>query len=183
MVQYFDENHICVGIVSGSHGLQGSVKIRSFMTVPKDIVAYGPVTSKNGEKSYKIRLISSNQKGLVVKLSGVEDRDASEALRGTELYLSRNILPQLDENEYYYSDLIGMPVEHINGEVIGVVGIVDNYGAGEIMEVDLKDGGTEMFQMSRQVVPVIDLKNRRVVVNPPTEIFADEDHDEEKVEE
>ncbi len=176
-------NRICVGVVAGSHGLQGAVKIKSFMAVPKDIAAYGPVTDKSGERSFEIRLISANQKGLVAALSGVKDRNASEAMRGTELYLSRDLLPKLDEDEFYYSDLMGLLVENINGEVIGTVSLIDNYGAGEVMEVDLKDGGTEMFPLSREVVPEIDLKNGRIVVNPPQEIFADENHDKDKNEE
>jgi 16S rRNA processing protein RimM len=57
--------------------------------------------------------------------------------------------------------------------------LVDNYGAGDVMEVDLKDGGTEMFTMSREVVPEIDLENGRIVVNPPVEIYADENHDDD----
>jgi 16S rRNA processing protein RimM len=182
MVESFDENYICVGIVSGSHGLQGAVKIKSFMTVPEDIVTYGPLRNKSAGKSYKICLISSNQKGLVATLSGVNDRNASEKLRGTKLYLPRNILPKLDENEFYYSDLLGLSVENKNGEIIGVVTLIDDYGAGEIMEVDMKEGGTEMFSMSRQVVPVIDVENQRVVVNQPNEIFADQDHDGDEIE-
>lgn len=149
------------------------------MAVAKDIAAYGPVTDKSGERSFDIRLISANQKGLVAALSGVKDRNASDAMRGTELYLSRDLLPAIAEDEFYYSDLIGLAVKHINGETVGTVSLVDNYGAGDVMEVALKDGGTEMFPMSREVVPEIDLENGIVVINPPAEIYADEDHDDD----
>ena len=177
------DNRICVGTVTGPHGLKGDVKLKSYTENPKDVAAFGPVTDKSGKQSFEIRIISAKQKGLVVELSGVRGREAAEAIGGTDLYMSRDLLPELEEDEFYYSDLIGLPVEHQNGEAIGVVSLVDNYGAGEVMEVDLKDGGTEMFQMSREVVPEIDLKNGRVVVNPPIAIYADGNHDEDETEE
>tara|TARA_B100000315_G_scaffold242839_1_gene265518 strand:- start:5916 stop:6485 length:570 start_codon:yes stop_codon:yes gene_type:complete len=176
-------DQVCVGVVTGPHGLQGAVKIKSFTADPKDVAAYGPVTNKSGEQRFDIHVIRANKKGLVAELSGVNDRNAAEAVQGTELYVSRDKLPELDEDEFYYSDLIGLPVEHINGEEIGVVSLVDNYGAGEVMEVELKDGGTEMYLMSRDVVPEIDLENRRIVVNPPTEVYADKGHADEETEE
>ena len=178
-----DVNRVCVGVVTGPHGLKGDVKIKSFTANLKDVAAYGPVTDESGEQSFEIRIISSNQKGLVAELSGVNDRNAAEAVQGTELYVSRDKLPALDEDEFYYSDLIGLAVENIDGEAIGIVSLIDNYGAGDVMEIELKDGGTEMFLMSRDVVPEIDLENGRIVVNPPTEIYADEGHADEEAEE
>ena len=81
-------------------------------------------------------------------------------------------MPNLKEDEFYYSDLIGLVVENTDGEIIGNVSMVDNYGAGEIIEVDLQVGGTAMYRMSLEVVPEIDLKNGRIVVNPPTEVLT-----------
>ena len=183
MVKIMDQDRICVGVIVGSHGLQGLVKIKSFMVISDDITAYGPLTDKNGKRSFKLDLISSNKKGIVAKLDGIKDRTASEELRGIELYLSRDLLPDLKEDEFYYSDLVGLVVEDINGEIIGTVGIVDNYGAGEVIEVDLRGGGTEMYRMSLEVIPDIDLKNGRIVVNPPSEIFAQNNRDLSKTEE
>ena len=178
-----DVNRVCIGVVTGLHGLKGEVKLKSFTAEPKDVAAYGPVANKSGEQSFEIRIISSSQKGLIAELSGVNDRNAAEAIQGTELYVSRDKLPELEEDEFYYSDLIGLPVEHIDGGAIGIVSLVDNYGAGEVMEVELKDGGTEMFLMSRDVVPEIDLENGRIVVNPPTEVYAGGAHDDNETEE
>jgi len=178
-----DRNRICVGVVTGPHGHKRDVKIKSFTAEPQDVAAYGPVTDKSGEQSFEIRIVSSNQKGLVAELSGVDDRNAAEAVQGTELYVSRDKLPVLDEDEFYYSDLIGLAVVYVDGSEMGTVSLVDNYGAGEVMEVELKDGGTEMFLMSRDVVPEIDLENGRIVVNPPTEVYADKGHADEEVEE
>ena len=183
MANVVDQDRICVGAIVGSHGLQGSVKVKSFMVITDDIVAYGPLTDKHGKRSFKLDLISSNKKGLVVKISGITDRTASEELRGLELYLSRDLLPDLKEGEFYYSDLVGLMVENMNGEIIGTVSMIDNYGAGEVMEVDLQGGGKVMYKMSLGVVPEIDLKNGRIVVNPPLEIFAQNNQDGSKTEE
>ena len=167
-----DKKRICVGIIVGSHGLRGLIKIKSFTVVSEDIFVYGPLTDKDGKRSFALELVSSSKKGLIVKLEGVTTRDASEALRGIELYLSRDLLPNLKEDEFYYSDLIGLVVENTDGEIIGNVSMVDNYGAGEIIEVDLQVGGTAMYRMSLEVVPEIDLKNGRIVVDPPTEVLT-----------
>jgi 16S rRNA processing protein RimM len=182
MIKGMDQNRICVGVVVGSHGLKGYVKIKSFMVFPKDIAAYGLLTDKNGKRSFNLDLISNNKKGLVAKLSGVTDRNASEAMRGVELYLSRDLLPKLEDDEFYYTDLVGLKVENTNGETIGIVSMVDNYGAGEIIEVDLQDGGTEMYKISQEVVPEIDMENGRIVVDPPIDVFAQKNHDEYKAE-
>ena len=176
MIKSLDQKRICVGAIVGSHGLNGYVKIKSFMVVPEDIVAYGPLTDKQGKRSFNLELISSNKKGFVAKISGVNDRNTSDAMRGIELYLSRDLLPDLEGNEFYYSDLIGLRVEKPSGEMIGIIGMIDNYGAGEIIEVDLVDGGKEMYKLSPEVVPEIDLKNGRFVVVPPIEVFAEMNH-------
>ena len=183
MIKGIDQNRICVGVVVGSHGLKGYVKIKSFMVLPEDIAAYGPLTDKNSKRSFNLDLISNNKKGLVAKLSGVTDRNASEAMRGVELYLSRDLLPKLEDDEFYYADLVGLKVENTNGDTIGIVSMVDNYGAGEIIEVDLQDGGTEMYKISPEVVPEIDMENGRIVVDPPIDVFGQKNHDEQKAEE
>ena len=171
---------VCIGLVTGPHGLNGEVKIRSFMENPSDIARFGLLTDKSGRKEFKIELIAEKQRFLIARLSGIEDRNASEAIKGMELFILREMLPELDDDEFYYSDLIGLSVENCDGEIIGVVGAVDNYGAGEILEVNMNDGGVEIFHMSKNVVPLIDLENRRVVIDPPTEIFvANNKHIEE----
>ena len=167
-----DKKRICVGIIVGSHGLRGLIIIKSFTVVSEDIFVHGPLTDKDGKRSFALELVSSSKKGLIVKLEGVTTRDASEALRGIELYLSRDLLPNLKEDEFYYSDLIGLVVENTDGKIIGNVSMVDNYGAGEIIEVDLQVGGTAMYRMSLEVIPEIDLKNGRIVVDPPTEVLT-----------
>ena len=178
-----ERKRVCVGVVVGSHGLKGEIKVKSFMENPGDIGRFGPLTDKSGERKFKIELVVQNERGLIARFSGIEDRNASEAIKGMELYMLRDMFPKLEEDEFYYSDLIGLSAENCDGETIGVVGTVNNYGAGEILEVNMNDGGVEIFHISKNVVPLIDLENKRVVINPPAKIFAKNDEHFEKTRE
>ena len=88
------------------------------------------------------------------------------------LKLEKDLLPILEEDEFYYTDLVGLSVKNINGKLMGIVRLVDNYGAGEVMEVDLLDGGTEMYKVCKEVVREIDLKKGCIIIDPPNELFA-----------
>ena len=122
-------------------------------------------------------MVSKNKKGIVARLSGIEDRNAAEAIKGLELYVTRAVLPELDEGEFYYHDLIGLDVDDFEDNRIGKVIMVDNYGAGDILEVSLDDGGTKMFTMSSKEIPIVDFDKGRIVVNPLIEVIGDEAHD------
>ena len=161
---------ICVGTVSGPKGLDGSLRIRSYTTQPEDITSYGPVSDKTEKNHYDIHILQSTKKGLVVKISGIEDRDAAEAIKGLDLYVSRGSLPELDEGEFYFSDLIGLDAVNLNGSLIGKVKSVDNFGAGNVMELEMRDGNFRSLPFSLDVVPVVDIAGGRVVVKPPTEL-------------
>ena len=160
---------VCVGTVSGPKGLDGSLRIRSYTTQPEDIISYGPVSDRTGENQYDIDILQSTKKGLVVKIGGIEDRDAAEAIKGLDLYVSRGSLPELDEGEFYFSDLIGLDAVNLNGSLIGKVKSVDNFGAGNVMELEMQDGNYLSLPFSLDVVPVVDIPGGRVVVNLPNQ--------------
>ena len=143
----------------------------------EDILSFGPVFDRTFRDSYKITLVSKNKKGIVARLSGIEDRNAAEGIKGLELYVTRAVLPELDEDEFYYHDLIGLDVDDSEDNRIGKVIMVDNYGAGDIIEVSLDGGGTKMFTMSSKGIPTIDFDKGRIVVNPLIEVIGDEAHD------
>jgi 16S rRNA processing protein RimM len=172
-----EKDLICVGVVAGVHGLKGAVKIKSFMENQEDILSFGPLFNRAFRDSYKITLVSKNKKGIVARLSGIEDRNAAEGIKGLELYVPRAVLPELNKDEFYYHDLIGLEVDDLEGNRIGKVIMVDNFGAGDIIEVSLDDVGTRMFTMSLKEMPIIDFDKGRIVVNPLLEIIGDEAHD------
>ena len=177
-----DANRICVGVITGAHGMGGAVKVKSYTADPKDIAVYDGVTDKSGERRFELRVVRSGGKALIVKIDGVDDRTKAEALKGTEMYVSRTALPQLEEDEFYYSDLVGLEVELADGSKFGVVRLVGNYGAGDVMEIEMADGKTVFFPFTKAVVPVVDFGSQRMVINLPNEI-SERDVDEEGTEE
>ena len=175
-----DKSRVCLGIVSAPQGLQGAVRIRSYTAQQEDIASYGPLSDEAGEREFTLRILRSTKRGLVAELSGINDRTAAEGIKGLELYVSRDALPEPDEEEFYYSDLIGLDVEDEDGKVIGQVKMMDNYGAGDVMEVALSDGEVLMLPFTKDVVTVIDVAGGKVRINRPEEIeVGAENADEE----
>ncbi|NJM30607.1 MAG: 16S rRNA processing protein RimM [Rhizobiales bacterium] len=126
---------ILLGIITGAHGIRGEVKLRSFTADPQAIAQYGPLQTKSGDTIEIIRL-KPQKDHFIAALKGVTGRNRAEALRGTELFVAREKLPPTDETEIYVSDLIGRPVVS-NGTVIGEVVGIENYGAGDLLDVKL----------------------------------------------
>ena len=165
-----DNNRVCLGIVAGPQGLQGAVRIRSYTACSEDIASYGLLSDVTGEREFSIRILRSTKKGLVAELSGVDDRMAAEKIKGLELYVSRDALPDPNEEEFYYSDLIGLDGEDEGGKMIGQVKMMDNYGAGEVMEVTLSSGEALLLPFTRDVVPVVDVAAGKIQIVRPTEV-------------
>ena len=177
-----ENDRVCLGIVTGPQGLQGAVRIRSYTACSEDIASYGLLSDVAGEREFSIRILRSTKKGLIAELSGVDNRSAAEEIKGLELYVSREKLPELEEEEFYYFDLIGLGVENEHGEDIGKVIMMDNYGAGEVMEVMLSDGGALLLPFNREAVPVVDLAAGKIQIVRPIEVNSGQEesgHDEE----
>jgi len=163
---------VCVAVVAGTHGLRGALRLRCFTERPEDVAAYGPVFAKSGERLFELEVIGGARGGVLAQAGGIGDRDAAEALRGTELFVPRTALPELTPDEFYYSDLEGMEALRPDGSRFGVVHGVDNFGAGDLIEVQADDGQRVSLPFTRDTVPTIDLERRRLVVQPPEELEA-----------
>ncbi len=162
---------VCVGKVVGAHGVRGQVKLKSFTQEPGDVAAYGPLSDASGARRFKVTLSGVPKDGVfVARLEGVADRDAAEALRGTELFAPRGALPEPDEEEFYHVDLIGLRAETTAGELFGTVTAVHDFGAGDMLELRKADGRIAHLPFTRVAVPVVDVKGGRVVVDPPDEV-------------
>ncbi len=168
---------VCVGAVAGAHGVRGEVRIKSFTETATDVGAYGPVESEDGLRQFGLRVMGE-VKGLVIaRLEGINDRTTAEGLRGQRLYVPRDQLPQTEEDEFLLADLVGLRAETAEGEGLGtVVGIAD-FGAGEIMEIALHAGGAMLVPFTREAVPVVAVAEGRLVVCPPT--FAPDEKEEQ----
>ena len=170
------QDRVCLGIMVGAHGVRGLVKVKPFTEAPEDVAAYGPVSDKAGQRRWSLEVKGLGKGVVLVKVEGIADRDAAQALHGTELYVERAALPALEEEEtFYHADLIGLRVEDREGRALGRVKAVENHGAGDLLEVeqtgDGKGGGkTLLLAFTRAVVPLVDLAGGRLVVDPPDEI-------------
>ena len=165
---------VCLGTIVGSQGLKGAVRIRSYTANPEDIGSYGLLSDKTGKSEFRIRVLKSTKKGIIAELSGIRDRSASDEIKGLELFVERIVLPELEDGEFYFSDLIGLDVEKEDGQSIGRIKSMNNFGAGDVVEVVLFGGETLILPFTHETVPVIDVEGARVVVNVPTEAGADD---------
>lgn len=158
---------VCLGAITGPHGVRGLVKVKPFTEVPEDIAAYGPVEDETGTKRYTLRVTGEAKGQVIVALDGVGDRNAAEALKGERLYVARDALPEPEDGSFYHADLIGMEVVGLDGTLLGRVSALYDFGAGDVLEFRGADGKARMLPFTEQVVPTVDLDARRMVVDPP----------------
>ena len=160
---------ICVAAVAGAHGVRGLVRLKTFTEVPEDCAAYGPLSSQDGSRIYKVELQGRHKALLLARIEGIHDRDQADALRGTRLYVERSALPAPDqEGEFYYADLIGLAAELRDGTVIGRVRAVYDFGAGDTLELNgTADGKALLVPFTLAIVPEVDIAGGRLLVDPP----------------
>ena len=158
---------LLVGRIAGAHGLRGLVKLQCFTAEPAGIGRYGPLSDAAGKRTFEVTVLNPVKGGVVASIAGVADRTAAEKLRGVELYMPRERLPEAGEGEYYYADLVGLAAELVDGRPFGRVRAVENYGAGDLLAIDRPDGPPVSLPFTDRVVPVVDLAGGRVVVDPP----------------
>lgn len=164
---------ICIGAVAGAFGVRGELRLKSFTATPEDIATYGPVTSEDGAQSFTITLTGQATKGaLIARLSGVSTKEQADALRGLRLFVERDRLPSLPDDEYYHADLIGLEVFDTGGTALGRVKSVLNHGASDLLEIhgpNLK--ATVLLPFTREAVPTVDLSSGRIIADPPEGLF------------
>lgn len=165
------DKRICLGVIIGASGVQGEVKVKPYTGAPQDVGAYGPVDlvdqSNNVQVGVGIKIVRFAKDAVVARIEGVGDRDAAEALRGLEVYVDRAVLPGEEEDEYYHADLVGLTVEDLAGATLGTVTAVYDFGAGEMLEVNLKAGGVAMLPFTKAAVPQVLIGEGRIIAEPP----------------
>lgn len=130
-----DAKQILVGKIVAPQGIRGEVRIQTYSENPADFKKFKIQSQKFKSEDFKFVRAVPNSTVIIAKINGFDDRNAAETLRGTELFINREQLPTLTDNEYYQSDLIGFDVIR-NGKKIGIVDCFQNYGAGDIIELD-----------------------------------------------
>ncbi|WP_439365165.1 ribosome maturation factor RimM [Bradyrhizobium sp. DASA03005] len=165
---------VCVARIGAAHGVRGAVKLWTFTEDPFAVRRYGPLSTKDGRRQFEIAQVREARDHLVATFKGVATRDEAERLNGIELYVARDKLPATDEDEYYHTDLIGLAAVTIDGDALGRVLAIHNFGAGDIIEIAPLKGPTMLLPFSNAVVPEVDLKGGRVVIALPQEIEGEE---------
>ena len=141
---------VTLAAVTGAHGVAGEVRLK---LLGEGFEALKPHKSFNEGALTVSKLRSDNKGGAIARFAEVADRTAAENLRGTVLTVSRDALPGLEEGEFYYSDLLELPVVTDKGEAVGRVCAVENFGATEIIEIEQPDGKKFMVPLTKQAVP------------------------------
>lgn len=171
---------VLLGVVIGAQGIQGEVKVKTFTGEPEAVGDYGPLQDAGATRKFQLKVLRLSKGDVVVaRIKGVEDRNAAEALKGTELHVLRSALPQAGEGEFYFADLVGLTAM-MSGRVLGSVTAVHNYGAGDMLEVKTDGGRSAMVPFTDDAVPVVDLAAGTVTVEPAFWLGAPETEEDRK---
>ena len=169
---------ILLGRIGAAHGIKGEVLVTSFADDPADIAAYGPLTDKSGARAFELKVVRVTPKGVVARIKGIADRNAAETLRGAELYVDRDKLPEPTEDEFYHSDLIGLAAIDSNGARIGTIIAIENYGAGDLIEIRLEGSTkTELIPFADAFVTSVDTAAGHATVVMP--VYSPDDRPED----
>ncbi|ALH81884.1 ribosome maturation factor RimM [Sphingopyxis macrogoltabida] len=141
---------VTLAAIAGAHGVRGEVRLKLFGEGAEALRAFSVLNA--GERRLTLKSVRPANQGAVATFAEVTDRSAAEALRGTVLTVPRSALPPLGPGEYYHHDLIGLPCVSTDGNVIGHVAAVENFGAGDILEIEKPDGKRFMVPMNVQAV-------------------------------
>jgi 16S rRNA processing protein RimM len=155
---------LCLGTISGARGVKGEVRIKTFTAEAMDIAAYGPLSDEAGEQQVVIASLKPSKEGVVAMIEGVADRDAAEALKGLRLYVDRDVLPAPEEDEFYHADLIGLRAELADGTLVGLIGALHDFGAGELVEIERENVMPLLLPFTKEVVVQVSIEEGRIVV-------------------
>lgn len=159
---------VLLGRIAAAHGMRGEVLIHAYTQPPENIAAYGPLTDRSGARAFAIECPRLTAKGVIARLAGIGNRSAAEALKGTDLYVARDRLPPAAEGEFYHWDLIGLAAVNSEGRCIGEIIAVQNFGAGDLLEVRLVGTATtQLIPFSDAFVPQVDLMAKRALIVLP----------------
>ncbi len=159
---------VLIGKIVNAHGIKGDVKIKSFTVNPVDVCTYSPLL-KFDDTELKIKLKSpANSDVIIAHIEGVEDRTTAETLKGTEIYTLKSSIIDEQSDEILFSDFIGFKVLDNNGTEIGSVVNILNYGAGEILEIELY-GKEKTALLSYNDYSILDQNNKQGFLKIDTE--------------
>lgn len=167
-------DRVVVGSIAGSYGVNGEVRLKSFCAEPEAIADYRPLIGQDGREFAMLVLTGQVKGGFTARIAGIETKEQADALKGTQLYARRDQLPDPGDDEFYYTDLIGLPVFDTGGAELGQIKSVIDHGAGDLLEIQLPMLSETVFlPFTKANVPTVDLGAGRLVADPPEGIFPD----------
>ena len=152
---------VALAAVAGAHGIKGELRLKLFSDSAESLARHSHVFIAGRET--KLRDVRDGGKTAIARIDGVSDRSAAEALRGLLVEVDRSQLPPLEEGEYYHADLVGLPCVDESGNTVGAVVAVENFGAGDLLEVERPDGKRSLIPFRD---PVARLDGERIVLDP-----------------
>lgn len=150
---------VTLAAITGAHGVAGEVRLKLF---GEGVVALKRYRAFNDSALTVVKIRDDGKGGAIARFAEVADRTAAEKLRGTALTVRRSEMPALPEGEYYHADLIGLPAVTTEGETLGECVAVENFGAGDVIEIRKADGKKFMVPMKAQAVP--EWTDERIVI-------------------
>lgn len=163
------DNLILVGRVAGAFGVRGEVRITAYTADPMALVGYRDLKRETGQPGLTLAGGRPTKGGVIVRAKEVETREQAEALRGLKLYIPRDVLPEPEADEFYVTDLVGLAVITPQGEPLGRIKDVRDFGAGDLLEVQPETGASWWLPFTREAVPEVKIADRTVVAVRPDE--------------
>ena len=177
------QNPVQLAVIGAPHGVRGELRVKTFTADPLALGDYGPLQARDG-RMFEIADIRPANTVVVVRFKGVNDRNAAEALNGTELFIERAALPDDgDEDDFYHTDLIGLEVRDETGTAIGKVTAVQNFGGGDILEITHQGRKGVSIPFTRAAVPQVDVAGGFVRIDGIAAGLVEDDEEEEEEEE
>jgi len=163
--------------IGAAHGIRGEVRVKPFGDDPLSFTDYGILTSKDGGRSFEVERARVQKTVVITKFRNVNDRNQAEELNGVELFVDRGQLPEPDEDEYYYSDLNGLAVVDQNGNALGKIVAVQDFGAGDLLEIRPRRGRTFYIPFTKDFVPEVSVSSGQVTAHLPDDYFSEDNSD------
>ena len=169
------DTRVIVGSLGGSFGVKGEVRLKSFCADPAAIADYTPLYTEEGRAFAQVVLTGQLKNGFSAQVAGILTKEDADAMRNTSLYAERSVMPPIDDDEYYYADLIGMTVVNTGGTSLGKVKNVVDHGAGDLLEITPPMSSETIFlPFTQAAVPTVDLKSGKIVADPPAGLFPED---------
>jgi 16S rRNA processing protein RimM len=160
------EDLVFVGATLGPIGIRGEIRVKTFTAEPEGLCAYGPLYGEDGARLLTPERWRVVKEGLALTARELPDRNAAEALGRPRLFVPRTVLPPAEEEEFYHIDLVGCAVESVEGAALGRVVAVQDFGAGDILQIE-GPSGTLFIEFTKAAAPLVDVRAKRIVVVRP----------------